>query len=99
MVQTHRNNTRRRSHTPRREQRDHRNAGKTEEISRHLIRLLRHKPKRHEAHFPVELSTGASISLGGVLRHTTFSEYDITEGELDVLASVSEPTKKLRFDA
>ena len=69
-----------------------------EEVSRNLVRLLRHPPKRREAAFPVDLSTGASIALSDVIQHPTFLPFNVTIGELTDLVNKDDAQNKSRYD-
>lgn len=86
----------RRSHSP---ARDSPRMGypRTEMISRNLIRLLRHEPRRSEAPPPLKLADGASLPSDEVSPHSTFRCCGIDEQELERIVSDDDPTRKLRF--
>ena len=85
--------------TPRRDGPQDSHEQRMTEVSRNLIRLLRHLPKRHEAPFPLELPTGASIALSDIVLHPTFIKLNATESQVEEIVSRDDPRNKLRFDS
>ena len=88
-----------RSQTPRRDARGSAGNDRMSEVSRHLVRLPRHPPKRNEARSPVDFPSAASVSLSEVVNRPTFKRYQVTEEELLGLISRNDPRDKLRFDS
>ena len=87
-----------RSRTPRGNPTMTDNERRMDEVSRNLVRLLRHAPKRREAAFPADLATGASIALSTVVQHPTFTPFNVTVEELAELAHRDVPENKMRYD-
>ena len=69
-----------------------------ETISRNLIRLLRHGPRRGEQDLHLNRSDGGSVALDTLAQHPTFTERNATFDEINQLVGSDEPSNKLRFD-
>ena len=70
---------------------------RTETISRDLVRLLRHGPRRNGPPFPSRLEDGASTSLAEILARATFRS-GLGERDLENIVSPDDPARKLRFE-
>ena len=71
---------------------------RTQTISRHMSRMLRHGANPREHRLDLDLADGGSVLISTLLRHPTYARLHVAQSEIMEICKEQDSSHKLRFD-